>query len=116
MRSGVTWPIVLREYASNDVSVDLHAEGVSNLLGDSHAAETGIAPLHLDDGRDEFRGRTFGTGFAAMRREEEEQAVFPTHQRLVELEQRCRLDKRAKFRNPARAYEQHGQSEHEAID
>ena len=34
----------------------------------------------------------------------------------MELEQRCRLDERAKFRNPARAHEQRGQSEHEAID
>ena len=75
-----------------------------------------IAPLQLDDGRDEFRGRTFGTGFAAMRRGGKEQAVFPIHQGLVELEQRCRLDERAKLRNPARAHEQRGQSEHEAIE
>jgi hypothetical protein len=31
------------------------------------------------------------------------QAVFPGHQGFVELEQRGRLDERAKFRNPARA-------------
>jgi hypothetical protein len=34
-----------------------------------------------------------------MRRGGKEQAVFPIYQRLVELEQRCRLDERAKFRN-----------------
>lgn len=51
------------------------------------------------DGRDEFRGRTFGTGFAAMRRRRKEQAVFAIHQRLVEFKERCRLDERAKFRN-----------------
>jgi hypothetical protein len=34
----------------------------------------------------------------------------------VELEQRCRLDERAKFRNPARTHEQRGQSEHKAIE
>jgi hypothetical protein len=61
-------------------------------------------------------GRTFGTGFAAMRGGGKEQAVFPIHQRLVELEQRCRLDESAESRNPARAYEQRGQPEHEAID
>jgi hypothetical protein len=33
----------------------------------------------------------------------------------VELEQRCRLDERANFRNPTRAYEQRGQSKHHAI-
>ena len=66
MRSGVAGPIVLREHATNDIFVDLDAEGLSDLLGDAHTAELGIAPLHLDDGRDEFRGRTFGTGLAAM--------------------------------------------------
>ena len=85
-------------------------------MSDAHAAEMWIAPLHLDDGRDEFRGTTFGTGFAATRRGGKEQAVFAIHQGLVELEQGCRLDERAKFRNPARAHEQRGQSEHEPID
>ena len=113
---GVAWPVVLREHAANDIFVDLDAEGVSDLLGDAHTAKLGIAPLHLDDGRDEFRGRTFGTGFAAMRRGRKEQAVFPIHQGLVELEQRCRLDERAKLRNPAWAHEQRGQAEHEAIE
>jgi len=75
-----------------------------------------IAPLHLDDGRDEFRGRTFRTGFAATRRGGKEQPVLPIHQRLVELQQRCRLDERAKLRNAARAHEQRGQSEDEAIE
>ena len=50
-----------------------------------------------------------------MRRGGKEQAVFAIHQGLVELEQRCRLDERAKLRNPARAHEQRGQSEHQAI-
>jgi hypothetical protein len=77
MRSGVAWP--------NDIFVDLDAEGMRDLLADAHAAELGIAPLHLDDGRDEFRGRTFGTGFAAMRRERKEQAVFAIHQALWNL-------------------------------
>jgi len=107
---------VLRKDAANDIFVDLDAERMSDLLGDPHAAETRIAPLHLDDDRDEFRGRTFGTGFAAMRRRGKEQPVFPIHQGLVELEQRCRLDERAKLRNPARIHEQRGQSEHKAIE
>jgi len=107
---------VLREDAAHDIFVDLHAEVVRDLLRDAHTAETRIAPLHLDDRRDEFRRRTFGTGFAAMGRGGKEQAVLSIHQGLVELEQRCRLDERAKFRNPARVHEQRGQSEHEAIE
>ena len=37
-------------------------------------------------------------------------------QRLVELEQRRRLDEPAKFRNSARANQQRGESEHAAIE
>jgi hypothetical protein len=107
---------VSSEDSTNQILVDLHAEGMSDLLGDSHIAETRVAPLHLDDGRDEFRRRTFGTRFAAMRRRGKEQPVFPIHQGLVELEQRCRLDERAKLRNPARIHEQRDQSEHKAIE
>ena len=87
-----------------------------NLLGDAHTADTRVAPLHLDDNRNDFRGRTFGTRSAAMRRGRKEQAVFPVHQALVELEQRCRLDERAELRNPARLHEQRAQAEHQAIE
>ena len=106
MTSGVAWPIVFRKHAANDIFVDLDAEGIRDLLGDPHVAETRIAPLHLDDGRDEFRGRTFGTGFAAMQRTGKEQPVFSIHQRPVKLEQCCRLDEHTKLSDPARAYEQ----------
>jgi hypothetical protein len=75
---------------------DIEAKGVRDLLCDAHAAELGIAAFHRDDWRNELRGRTFGTGFAAMRGGGKEQAVFPIHQRLVELEQDCRFDERAK--------------------
>jgi hypothetical protein len=116
MRSGVAGLIVFREHAATDVFVDLNAERMSDLLGDAHKAKLGIAPLHLDDGRDEFRGRIFGTGLAAMRRGGKEQAVFAIHQNLVELEERCWLDQRAKLRNPARTHEQRAETEHEAIE
>jgi len=112
----VVWSVVSGEDSTNHIFVDLHAESMRDLLGDPHVAEPRIAPLHLDDGRDEFRGRTFGTGFAAMRRRGKEQAVFPIHQGPVEVEERRRLDERAKLRNPARAHEQRGQSEYEAIE
>ena len=48
--------------------------------------------------------------------EEEGQVVLTIHQRPVRLEQCSRLDEGAKFHNPARAHEQCGQCEHEAID
>ena len=114
--TGVVWSVVSGEDSTNDIFVDIDAEGMRDLLRDLHVAETRIAPLHLDDGRDEFRGRTSGTGFAAMRRGRKEQAVFPIHQGLVELEQCCRLDERAKLGNAARAHEQRGQSERKAIE
>ena len=95
---------------------DLDAEGMRDLMGDPHVAETRIALLRVDDGRDELRGRTFGTGFAAMRRRGKEEAVFAIHEGSVELEQRCWFDERAKLRNPARIHEQRGQSEHKAIE
>jgi hypothetical protein len=58
---------VLREHAAHDIFVDVDAESMSNLLSDAHTAEPRVAPLHLDNGRDEFSARTFGVGFAAMR-------------------------------------------------
>jgi hypothetical protein len=39
--------------------VDLDAKGVSDLLGDTDTTELRIALLHLDDDRDELRGRAF---------------------------------------------------------
>lgn len=42
--------------------------------------------------------------------------ICPINQCAVELEQCCRLDQRAKLRNPARIHEQRGQSEHEVIE
>jgi hypothetical protein len=59
---------VFGEYATNDILVDRDAKGVSDLLGDAHIAELGIARLQLNNRRDEFRGGTFGTGLAAIHR------------------------------------------------
>ena len=84
--SGVAWPVVLREHAANDIFVDLDAEGMRDLLGDAHTAEPGIAALQLDDRRDEFRGRTFGTGFAATAtREEKSRRYFRSTKALWNL-------------------------------
>ena len=108
--------VVSGEDSTNHVYVDLYAEGVRDLLGDSHAAETRFTPLHLYNRCDELRRRTFGAGFAAIRRKGKEQPVLAFHQRLVELEQRRGLDEHAKYRNSVRANPECRQSEHEAID
>ena len=42
--------------------------------------------------------------------------ILPIHQDLVELEQRCRLDERAKLRDPAWAHDQCAHTEHHAIE
>jgi hypothetical protein len=57
-----------------------------DLLRDAHTAEFGITAFELNDCRDEFRGRVFGTGFSATEGGGKEQAVFPIHQRLVEFQ------------------------------
>ena len=107
---------MLREYTAHNIFVDAHPEGMRDLLGNAYTSELGVAALQLNDRRDEFRGGTFGTRFAAMRRGGKEQAVLPIYQCIVELQQRCRLDQRAKLRNPARVHEQRGQTEHQAIE
>ena len=76
-----------------------------------------IAALQRDDGGDEFSGRALWAGFAARRsRGGEEPAVLALYQGRVELEQGRRPDQRAKLRQAARAHEQGGQAEDEAID
>jgi hypothetical protein len=77
--------VVSGEDTTDHVFVDLYAKGVRDLLGDSHAAETRIAPLHLDNGRDEVRGRAFRTGFATMRRGEKSKRYFRSTNALWNL-------------------------------
>ena len=43
--AGVAWSIVFGEDSTNHIFVDLHAEGVRDLLGDAHIAKLGIAGL-----------------------------------------------------------------------
>ena len=71
------------KHAAHNIFVDLHAEGIGDLLGDAQVAELGIAVLHLNNGCDELRGRAFGSGFASMSRGREEQAVLAFDQCLV---------------------------------
>jgi len=88
---------------------------MSDLLGDSHIAKAGIARLQLNNRRDEFRGRALGAGLAVTGAGGRESAGLPLDQRAVELEQRCRLDERAKLQDSVRAHEKRGQTEDEAI-
>jgi hypothetical protein len=107
---------VLREHAANDIFVDVDAESMRDLLRDAYTAEPGVAALQFSDRRDEFRRRTFGAGFAATGGGGKEQTILVIDQRPVEFEQRCRLDERAKFLNPAGTHEQRGQPDQEAIE
>jgi len=52
--------IMFREHAAHNVFIAIDTDSMSDLLGDTHTAKTEVAPLHLNDGRDEFRGGTFG--------------------------------------------------------
>jgi hypothetical protein len=54
---------VLREHAAYDILIDVEAKGVRDLLGDAHTAELGIAPLHFNNGCDEWREGAFRPGF-----------------------------------------------------
>ena len=59
--------------------------------------------------------RIHGIGFGGMPGGGKEPTILPIHQGLVELEQRCRPDERAKLRNSSRTHEQRAESEYEAI-
>ena len=48
--SRIARPVVLRKHAAHDILVDLDAEGMSDLLGDAHTTEPGVAAFHLNDG------------------------------------------------------------------
>ena len=113
--SGVAWAVVPREHATHDIFVDVNAEGMRDLLGDTHTAEPGVAALQLNDRRDEFWRGSFGARFAATAEGGKGQTIFPIHQGFVEPEQRCRPDEHAKFWNPVGIHEQGGQRDQDAI-
>src|ERR1017187_5667644 len=57
--------VVTGENPSNHVFVDGDVESQGNLLSDARTAPGGIAPLHLDDGVDEFFVGSPGSGLAS---------------------------------------------------
>ena len=57
--------IMTSENPSNDVFVDWDVESQGNLLSNSRTAPGGIALFCLDNGFDEFSGRSLSTGLAS---------------------------------------------------
>ena len=68
-----------------------------DLLSDAQSADSGVAQFHLQDCSDEFWGRPFGVGLAALCRRGKERPIFPICQCSVESEQGCGLDERVKL-------------------
>ena len=68
----------------DDILIDLHAECMRDLLGDVLMAESGVAQLHLDDGRDDFLCRTLRTGLASGSGGGEQAPILSIDQRLAE--------------------------------
>ena len=52
------------EDTSHDIFVDVGTKGSVDLLSNPRAAETRVAPFHLDGSLNEFRGRPRGSRFA----------------------------------------------------
>ena len=74
------------ENPSDDIFVDVDAEGQSDLLGNSFTAPGRIASFHLNDGIDEFFGRSFRTRPAPVIGRKQE-AILVVCQHLVKVEQ-----------------------------
>src|SRR5262245_2336388 len=97
--------IVLREYAADDVFVDIDAKGTRNLLCDARTANTGIAALELDDRGDELLRWPFWAG-ASMASRREKPPIFALLERLVESQKGSGLQDDGKLRKPTCRNEQ----------
>ena len=67
---------VLREDPTHDILVDLHAECMRDLLGNTLIAESGVTELQFEDGRDDFLFRALRTGLAPGPAEENRRRYF----------------------------------------
>ena len=54
------------EYASNDILIYVYSDYFVNLLRNPETAKAWIALLQLNDGFNEFRGWTLGTGLSFL--------------------------------------------------
>ena len=79
-------PIVGGENPSNNVFVDGDVKSQGNLLSDARTAPGGIAPLHLDDGFDEFFVGPLWSGFTPALGGEEP-SIFSVPQSLAEAQE-----------------------------
>jgi hypothetical protein len=94
------------EDAAHDIFVDLDAERMSHLLGNSRTTEARIAVLHFEDCRDEFlRGPFRSWSLTGSGREQ--QSIFPLDQRPVKAQQHRRSDSN---RNLWEAFGRHQES------
>jgi hypothetical protein len=59
------WAILLREYSSDDVLVEIQTQGQVNLLSGPGAAKTRVQPFHLDYGVDDFFRWSIGSWFTS---------------------------------------------------
>ena len=81
------WPEMCSENPTDHVFVDVDAEGESDLLSNSLAAPSAIAPFHFNDRIDQFFGRAFGTRPTdSVRRKQ--QPVLLLDQHFVKMQQR----------------------------
>jgi len=113
--AGMIFAVVLREDPTHDILVDLHAECMGNLLSNALIAESGVTELHFEDGRDDFLCRALRAGLAPGSSGGEQAPIFSIDQRLVESQQRRRLENRCELRDSSGTHEQRDQSEHESI-
>ncbi len=60
-----SWSVMSGPDASDNVFVNENVESQGKLLSDSRAAPGGIALFHLNDGMDEFTGRSLWTRLAS---------------------------------------------------
>ena len=59
--------IVLCQYPPHHILIDRDPKGIGDLLSDPRATEPWVAPLHLDDGVDQFLEGPLGPGFVRVR-------------------------------------------------
>src|SRR4029453_12270188 len=74
------------ENPADNVFVDVHAEGESDLLGNALAAPGAIAAFHFDDRADQLFRRSFGTG-STDSFGRKQQSVFLLDQHFMKTQQ-----------------------------
>src|SRR5215469_9610371 len=85
-RSGL-WPVMFSKNSPHDVLVDVHAEGQSNLLGNSRTTPARVTSFHFNDGIDQLFGRSLQTRPTSAPRGKQH-AVLSFRQQVMEKQQR----------------------------